>query len=212
MTKPSKISLVLRKIASAISSIPLILRIVGILVLIGIVAFFYLRSSQTHTHVKATFKGYEKIDKLYTSFTVVPLVKKSYSWDVLRGVEDTLAFYTGGERKSKNRMDGYVIADYEMAIGYDEVSKIISEYIGKPCPLNTDNLPAPRILSIKANVHPPQGGGGSIQHQMYVTPKRKAFIRAALIVEMKNTGQWAKIVTRGKNVLNAYISLYCGEK
>ena len=208
MTKSSKI----RLIRGTTGSVQLKLLIVGILVLMGIVAFLYLRSSHTHTHVKATFKGYEKIDKLYTTFTVVPLIRRSYSGSLIGQAEDTIAFWTGNKMKGENRINGYIVANYEMAIGYDKVSNIIGEYIGKPCPSNIDSLPTPRILSIKADVEPPQGGAGSIQHLMYVTPNRKAIIRKALIAEMKNTGQWKKIVGRGREVLCAYISLYCGEK
>ena len=94
---------------------------------------------------------------------------------------------------------------------YDEVSKIIGEYIGKPCPLNTDNLPAPRILSIKANVHPPRRGWKHTASNVCYS-KAKSFYPIGPNCRNEKYRAMGKIVTRGRNVLNAYISLYCGEK
>jgi hypothetical protein len=102
--------------STTFSSLPMeiklvILAAIGcvIFALVGGMTFLAFNKVKTTTTVKATFKGYEKIDKLYTAFTVVPLLKRSSS-----------KFRPG-------TFEGYVTADYDMAIGYNN----ISEYIGK---------------------------------------------------------------------------------
>ena len=186
----------------------------AILLLMCVTLFFFIFNKKTtYTHIAANFKGYEKIDKLYTSFTVVPLIKKSYSSD-----DSITSFWkkTIAERKlasSGRILNGFIVADYDMAIGYDNVSKIIGKFAGKKCPSDVlDNIPYPTILSIKANVHPPEGDATSIQNSMYVTPNNEKSIKNKLIKEMKDTGQWTQLMTRGKNVLKTYISLYCTEE
>jgi hypothetical protein len=197
------------------SYLPTEAKVIIIVVLAGIAGFVafttlypVFNKVTISTQVKATFKGYEKIDKLYTSFTVVPLIKKSFSSDNL-GTYWQKSIAERQLASSGKTMNGYIIADYNMAIGYDNVSEIIEEYIGKECPASPDTLPPPEILSIKADVYPAEGNAASIQDKMYITKSNEANFKNELIQELKNNGQWKQLTGRGKNVLNTYISIYC---
>ena len=199
-----------KSIWSIFSFFPIQAKIAILVVVAGVIVFTLFHKNTTSTHVAATFKGYEKIDKLYTSFTVLPLLRKSYS-----STDSIVSFWekTIAERKlpSTGRiLDGFVRADYDISIGYDKVSEIIGGYIGKECIESLKTIAEPEILSIKANVYPPEGNAASIQNQMYVTKNNETSIKNALVQEMKNNGQWEPLMERGKSVLNVYISLYCG--
>ena len=208
----SVVGKIVETITRLFSKLPMELKIIILILIAGISIYLIYNKVTITTKVAATHTGYEKIDKLYTSFTVVPIIKKSYSTGFDKGIENTISFWKDKEISSVGRVNGFAVAYYNIAIGYDQVSEKIGPFIGKQCPRNSDSLPEPVILSIKADVNPPEGDAIHLYKQLYVTPSNREIIKRTLMEQLDKRGQWDEIKSRGKSVLNAYISLYCIEE
>ena len=187
------------------------IKIIILVFIAGLSVFLIFNKVTTTTKVTATHIGYEKIDELYTSFTVVPIIKKSYSSGIEKGIENTITFWRDSDISTYGRVNGFVVAYYNMTIGYDKVSDKIGPFIGGKCPASLSALPEPTILSLKASVSTPEGDAGNLAEQLYVTPSNRSTIENVLLERLKKRKQWDELVARGKSVLNTYISFYCVE-
>jgi len=120
--------------------------IITIVIILAILAgggyLYYVKfRSGGETESKAEFKDYYEIDTLFTAFVYIPLLDYHHGYlkrDVFGRILDDVG---------KKVVKGYCFRQYEVGIGYEQVSDLFSTYLEAACNNQSREMPKPQILS-----------------------------------------------------------------
>lgn len=153
----------------------------------------------------AEFKEYRKIDKLFTAFAYIPVIKYKKGY-LKREILTGMALF-----KEKEAVLGYCFRQYEVGIGYDQASDLFPQYQDAACQKNVQALPAPTILS--TNPVSSQAFGKYTRRECDSLDIGKLDERESrqLIASQLTDEQWQNIVNNSKKTLMSFMQVYCPE-
>lgn len=138
-----------------------------------------------------------KVERLYTGFSRVPLVKKKYGTLML----DQIKFW----EYSKKVLTGVVYKELEVRIGYENLLKLVREHHESACSGDYSKLPEPVIIDtnpVDDRCHA-KGLGQVDCDRIFPHP------RVAAKNYMLRRGMWAPIVENSRKALGQFIGLLC---
>ncbi|MCD6346781.1 MAG: hypothetical protein J7L96_05100 [Bacteroidales bacterium] len=187
--------------------VPIIIAVI-ILILASTGGIFYYITqlpSGGKTEGVADCKEYRKIDKLFTAFAYIPLVK--YKKGYLKREILTKKIFG----KEKEAMMGYCFRQYEIGIGYDQVSNLFPQYQKVACQGNFKFLPVPKILS--TNPVSSKVLGTYLQQECDSLDIGSLDDREShqLITSELAGEQWQEIVNNSQKILMTFMQIYCPE-
>lgn len=183
---------------------------------IGLGAGSYsLFKSTVTTQVSAALVGFNPVDKLFTSYVMVPHIDPKMGQTKTNIVTTWIGLDTLQQRPT-----GYCYRLWQVGIGYENLTALLDQYRSAVCAGDHDKLPQPIILSTE-NVPGKNLAFGdysrkdcdwwesednTVQWQGKKVMAREAVIMGQLIDKAKI---WNTITQRSQQMLTAYLRLYC---
>lgn len=175
---------------------------VVLLLVIALAALYFFRTggNRGELTLEARFKSYSPVDVLFTSSAYVPVLESA------RGpLKRTLGL--GGDV-----VKGYCYKQYEVGIGYRDVLELFEQHRDAACSGQFNELPAPEILSVNAFDSENFGKYSSRQcdeWDVLMPGRKRPASHYKVFHAMVSDGYWPDISTRGREVLGAFLSVYC---
>lgn len=165
---------------------------------------FQFISPKPHTSIEVAFQKTKEIDKLYTGVYLIPVL------DLQMGTlkRDMLTnLFSDNEKKV---VKAYCVKKYEVSVGYDDLSAILSdkEVIKNACAGNTDKLPDPQILAVntrETTATKNYKGDGMCYRLDSLEEQRRNVIRTA----MQDAHILENINERGRESLKTLATIFC---
>jgi hypothetical protein len=188
----------------AIYKISLLIGAVSIVMIAtGIIGFQYYNSIGGKTTQFGSLLEYTSVDKMFTSFAYVPLV--DYHRENLKRDMVVLEKW-----RPEKVIQGLCFRQYEVGIGYDNVSNFFFEYKEVACSGEYQKLPKPVILAINpisSNTFGKYSRKKCDSWDLDVAGKRNS--RQYIINQLKDDGKWDRIVDNSQKVLYSFIRINC---
>jgi hypothetical protein len=188
------------------SSLKYIITIIIILaILVGGGYLYYLKfRSGGETESEAELKGYYEIDTLFTTFVYIPLLDYHHGYlkrDVLGRILDDVG---------KKVVKGYCFRQYEVGIGYEQVSDLFSTYLEAACKNQSQEMPKPQILSTNSVSSKAVGTYTRQDCDAWdVESQGQRKCQRFILEQLKQDGQWQEIIENSQKVLMSFMRVYC---
>lgn len=183
----------------AARTVKIILALVLVTALAGLY-FFWYGGKRGDLMLEARLKGFSPVDMLFTSSAYVPVLESA------RGpLKRTLGL-------GRDVVKGYCYKQYEVGIGYRNVLEFFGQYRNEACTGSFEELPEPEILTVNAFDSENFGIYSSRDCDEWdvLTPgKKRPESHYKVFHAMVDDGYWPDISKRGKEVLGAFLSVYC---
>ena len=146
-----------------------------------------------------------EIDKLFTTFVYMPLL------DYSRGYAASDPINWATNNVAEQIIKGLCFRQYEVGIGYSDVTKLFSSYQKNACNGEVQRMPHPEILSTNTVESQVEGNYTRLDcdlwDQVDSTGERKShhYIEETL----KQDGQWVEIIESSQEILLGYMRIYC---
>ena len=191
------------QIKAILTSTRIIIIAVIILLLTGTTGFLYYNSRGGRTTQYGRLLEYVSVDKMFTSFAYVPLV--DYQRDYLKRDMVVLKSWRRGKV-----IQGLCFRQYEVGIGYDNVTEFFTKYKDVACNGEYQKLPKPDILStnpISSDVYGEYSRKKCDTWDLDLSGKRNS--GQYIIDQLKDDGKWNSIVDNSQKVLCSFIKINC---
>jgi len=187
-------------------------KILLIVLCLGIVLIFWIYHSVSkagskggETQQSVEFMEYMPIDKLFTAFAYVPIIR--YERDYLKR-DIYNRFYNHDEKKKV--IIGYCYREYDVGIGYDHPTDSFDVLQKIACQNLYKELPEPVILSINpisSEVVGKYSRTDCDNLDLDDSGTRKS--QQLILKQLKEDGQWNVIVENSQKALASFIRVYC---
>ena len=193
--------------------------LLGLTVLIiGGILFFMHNPSKPKTVVSTSvvLQKTKEIDKLYTGVYIIPAIDRKYGYrkrdlpsHFLNQAKEWAGLGNGGDEQKKV-IKGYCKKRYEVSVGYDNISELLSnkELIDNACHGRSEKLPNPQILAVNCRNTEARGdySGNDMCYRWDVDEKMR---KSLLLAEMKNNKIIDKVNKRGRESLKTLATIFC---
>lgn len=188
--------------------IPIIIAVIVVVLMSsgGVLYYYKTQSPGGKTVGEGVFEGYRKIDKLFTAFAYIPLVqyKKGH---LKREILTGRALF-----KEKDAIKGYCFRQYEVGIGYDQVSELFPQHQQAACNNDSLSLPTPMILSTNPIASEALGTYTRQECDSWDVGNLDERESRQLIADQLAGEQWQDIVENSQKILMSFMRVYCNEE